>query len=303
MNKFLKTVFTVVSFAAAIAGITALYLQIQSKVPIIEIKNISSDKLTDLPNIEELKAIYIFKNDTVKSLWKFHYIISNIGDENIIGEGNNKNIIKESLKFTFNQGFKIIDYQLNKKDFPLDIKVSDKRFEINFLQWHPTEKFEIILYVEQLEKSKIPILTSNEREILNGEITYSTIYKEIEKNESLFDRLQKSFQTILWWFGVIFFGLFVALMPFVIIAEIPKIYKYKKWVNNEKWMYDEWINELIKDNKLQQHKEPKNLPNHLWNEYPYPKPIYSDNDFKSLVFGGLIIIILFSIPLLLLINR
>lgn len=303
MNKFLKTVFTLISFAAALAGIVALYLQIQSKAPIIEIKNISSDKLTDLPNIEELKAIYIFKKDTVKSLWKFHYIISNIGDEIIIGEGNNKNIIKEDLKFTFNKGFKIIDYKLDKKDFPFDINYNDKRFEIKFLQWRPTEKFEIILYVEQLDKQKTPILTLNDREILNGEIVYSNIYKVIEKKESLFDKLPKSFQTILWWFGVSFFGLFVVLMPVVIIAEIPKIYKFKKWLNNEKWMYDEWVNELIKQNKILEYKEPKNLPNYLWNEYPYPKPVYPDNDFKSLFFGGVIVVILFSIPLLLLINR
>lgn len=303
MNKLFKTVFAIVSFASAVAVIIALYLQVQSKVPIVEIKNISSDKLTDLPNIEDLKAIYVFKNDTVKSLWKFHYIISNIGDENLIGEGNNKNIIKDNLKFTFNKGFKIIDYKLIKKDFPFDLKFNNKTFEISFLQWHPTEKFEITLYVEQMDKNKIPVLTSNEREIVNGEIVYSTIYKEIEKKESLFDRLPKILQTILWWFGIVFFGLFVALMPFIIIAEIPKVYKYKKWKNRDKWMYDDWISGLIKEDRLQEYRESKKLPNYLWSEYPYSKPEYPDNDFKSLFFGGLIGIVLFSIPLLLLINR
>ncbi len=303
MNKFLKTIFTVVSFIAAISGIIAVYLQMQSKTPIVEIKNISSDKLTDLPNVEELKAIYIFKKDTVKSLWKFHYIISNIGDENLIGEGNNKNIIKDNLKFTFNEGFQIIDYKINKKDFPFEAKFNKKGFEINFLQWHSTEKFEIILYVEQLEKKSTPVLTSNEREILNGKIVYSTIYKEIKKKESLFDALPKSVQTILWWLGIILFGLTIVIIPFVIISEIPKFYKYKKWIKSDKWMYDEWIDKLILENKLQHYKNPKNLPYQLWNEYPYPKPEYPDNDFKQIFLGSIIIIVLSSIPLLLLIKR
>ena len=122
MTKFLKNIFYIISFLAAVAAIIGFYFQITTPKPVIEIKTISTDKLTDLPTVDGLKALYTYKNDTVKSLWKLHYYINNSGDEILIGEGNKKNIIRNGLDFSINNNYRIIEYRINKKNFPFNKK-------------------------------------------------------------------------------------------------------------------------------------------------------------------------------------
>jgi hypothetical protein len=302
MNKFFKTVVTTISILAGVAGIIGLYLQIINHKSIIEIKTISVDKLTATPTVDGLNAIYTYKKDTVKSLWKLHYLVNNTGDEIIIGEGNNKNIIKDKISFELNEQFKILDLNFKSNNLPFKTSTIENKINLSFLQWKPQESFELIIYAEQLNGGIEPKLNTNERELINGEVNYSTIFKEIEEPSSLFDKLPKAIKTALWWIGIISFGLFLFLMPIGWLSEFTKWIKYKRWEKNDYWMYSEWMNEQVESKKAAIFYNPKNLPNYLWTEYPYIKPTFPDNNIKTLTFGVIFGIILFGIPLLLLIG-
>lgn len=302
MTKILKNIFYIISFLAALAAIVGFYFQTTTPRPIIDIKTISTDKLTDLPSVDGLKALYTFKKDTVKSLWKLHYYVNNSGDEILIGEGNKKNIIREGVDFSINQNYRIIEYRVNKKNFPFETKLKNNTINISFLQWKPGENLDLMIYAEQLKNVKPPVLKINEREIINGEVKYSTIYKEIGKKESAFEYLPKPLQKVLWWFAVISFGLVVIICPVGFLVELTKLIKFKKWKKELLWMYDEWINTLVNDGKLDSYKSPENLAYYHWTNYPYVKPTLPNKDFKSLTLGLLIITVLCAIPLLLLIK-
>lgn len=155
MTNFFKNIFYIISFFAAIAAIVGVYFQTATPKPIIDVKTISTDKLTDLPSVDGLIALYTFKKDTVKSLWKLHYYISNSGDEILIGEGNKKNILRNGIDFSINKNFRIIEYKINKKNFPFQARQRDNTINISFLQWKPNENLDLVIYAEQLNSNKI----------------------------------------------------------------------------------------------------------------------------------------------------
>lgn len=302
MNKTINYILTFVTIVAGLATVTGLYLQFYESKPIIEIKTISKDNLTKLPSIDGLNAKYNYKNKEVKSLWKLHYVISNIGNEIIIGAGNKKNIIKDKISFSIDKNFKVLEVENRNSRFPFEIDIKDYSIDISFLQWKQKESIELIMYVEQLKENINPQLISNDREIINSEITYNTL--EIEKlntGVSLYSKLPDTLQTIIWWFSIIIYGLFLFILPLVWISELIKKIKYKTWLKSNT-AYTEWIDSLIQNGQLNTYTEPLTLPNKLWKEYPYTKPKLPDNDFNSLTWGLLILSIFCIIPLLFMIN-
>ncbi|UTJ06105.1 hypothetical protein [Arcobacter roscoffensis] len=298
MKKFINYILTFVTIIAGLATIAGLYLQFYETKPILEIKTISKDNLTRLPSIEGLNAKYNYKDKEVKSLWKLHYVITNIGNEIIIGEGSKKNIIKENISFELNNKFKILEIENRNNKLPFKMKISNNNIYVSFLQWKPKESIEIIVYVEQLEEKSDPQLITNDREIINSEITYNTL--EIEKlntETSLYSKLPQPLQTAIWWFSIFMYGLFLLIMPLIWLSELYKKIKYKTWLKSNT-TYQEWIDTLIQEGALSKYTEPLTLPSKLWERYPYDKPILPDNDFKSLTWGVLILSIFCLIPLL-----
>src|SRR5690606_27678559 len=129
------------------------------------------------------------------------------------------------------------------------------------------------------------ILQINVREIIVGQVKYSTIYKEIQNTGSLFLKLPKFLQTIFWWLAILSYGIAVLVIPFGLIYELTKLLKYNKWKKENYWMYEEWIEKLVKEGRLDSYKDPTNLPYTLWKEYPYPIPTLPNNDLKSMIIG------------------
>jgi hypothetical protein len=302
MNRFFKVFATVIGIFAGIAAIIGLFYQIASHSPIVEIKTITNEKLTDLPTLDGFKAQYYYKNSEVKSLWKLNYLITNSGDEIIIGQGNKKNIINDSITFALPDNYKILDIKISNSSFPFENTFSQNKFRIKFMQWKPKETFEISIYTEQLKDSILPKLITNDREIINGKVIYSTLQRGKDIKQPIYDYLPKFFQSIVWWLGLISFGLVIIVIPIVWIGEFSKFLKYKKWAKTDLWMYDDWINTLIEQKKITKHYTPKQLPISLWSEYPYPKPALADNEFGSMSLGFIILIILTLIPLILMIK-
>ena len=302
MNKYLKNIAMVMTIIAGVAAIIGVYTQYREDNPTLEIKNITRDKLTDLPKVEGLKAKFYYKDSLVHSLWKLNYAITNIGNKAIVGEGNNKNIIKESLTFYLPDNYKILEVNTTHDNLPFKLYSEKNKIKLKFLQWKPKESLNIIVYVEQLSDKAKPTLKTDEREILNGIVYYTTLQTKINEKQSLIDYLPRTIQSILRWIGYIFFGLIMIIMPIVWITEFVKYAKYKKWKKSDYWMYKEWIDEKINKGVLKLHYDPDKLPKHYWKDYPYPKPVFPDNDFASLTIGTIMVLVLTLIPLLFMIK-
>ncbi|MCT7634840.1 hypothetical protein ACOTVO_07935 [Aliarcobacter butzleri] len=301
MSNLIKKLIPIVTIIAGIATIIGLYLQInQSSSIILEVKTISRDNLTKIPNVDGLQATYSYKNEEIKSLWKIHYIITNIGNEIIIGEGNKKNIIKDSINLKLIKDFKILEIESKNKDFECSISNDINNIYISFLQWKPKENLELILYLEQLNSSLIPEITTSDREIINSEIKYSTFgIENLDSEKTIYDRLPQYLQPIIWWLTLIFYGLFLILIPIAWLSEVIKYIKYVLWIKSNNNEYNEWINNLIQENKLSQYSMPITLPQNIWNTYPSKnKPELPAKDFKNQIWAYLILLLLFVLPLL-----
>lgn len=302
MNKLLKNLAMIITIIAGIATIIGVYMQYKENNPIIEIKDITNDKLTDLPKVKGLRAEFYYKDSIVHSLWKLNYDITNIGNKSIIGEGNNKNIIKEGIIFYLPDNYKILEVNSTQDDFHFEFSQENNKVKLKFLQWKPKESLNIILYVEQLNNKEMPTLKTDEREIVNGVVNYASIQNKADKKKSLFDFLPNIMQSILRWIGYIFFGLIIIVMPIIWISELIKYVKYKRWKKSNYWMYKEWIDENIKKGTLNLHFEPIKLPEQYWADYPYPKPIFPSDDFANLTIGVIIVLILTLTPLMIMIK-
>jgi len=283
--------------------ITAIgfYLEHEKRNPTIEIKTIIEDKLTGLPVVDGLQASYKYHGNDIQSLWKLHYFISNVGNEVLIGEGNKKNIIKKNVNFSLGDKFKILEFNKDNSDSPFSIKIVNNNVSVSFLQWRPQESFELILYAEQLGELNIPELKTNEREIVNGKVIYSR-FQNIDKKSSIYSTLPNYIQSILYWIAMLFYGLFIFIIPIAWIVEIIKKVKFKNWENSNFFYYKDWVETLISNEVLHSYMPPKELPPHLWDDFEKEKPNIPNNDFSNLTIGTIFIVILFSIPLLVLIE-
>lgn len=302
MNKLIKDLFTIITIVGAIATIAGVYFQISTSKPVIEIKTISKDKLTDIPSVDGLKATFCYKQDTINSLWKLHYLIENTGDVSIVGTGNQKNLVRNSIPLVLSKGFKIIEFKTNKIQSPFTLKKTNNTLSLGFLQWKPKENFELIIYAEQITDTSIPELRSNDREIIDGEIIYSQLLEESNAKKSIFNHLPNPLRNVLWWILVIAFGIFSVIMPLVWINEFVQFLKFNRWRKNHISDYVDWVDEQISQGEMQDYVSPKYLSNDLWAEYPYVKPEIPSNDFGSMTIGLLVILLITTIPLILLIE-
>jgi hypothetical protein len=303
MKSILNIIGVIIAIIAGIATIFSIYLQSSENKPIIEIKTISSDKLTNLPNLDGLNANYTYKSKPVRSLWKLHYIISNIGNKTIIGEGNNKNIIKNNIKFSLGNNFKILELSNSDKNKHIKIKTNENLITFSFLQWKQNENINLIIYVEQLNNKGIPILITNDREIINGEVKYSSLLDEINNDElALFYKLPQLLQNILWWLSIIIFGFIVIILPFVWISSFLDYINFKKWKREHKETYNQFITKLIEENHLEEHLKPNDLPDELWEQYQFKVPKVPTDDLQEMTIGTIALIGISIIPLLLLIK-
>ncbi len=174
---------------------------------ILEIKTINEEELTKVPEIKNFKGTFTYQDSTVNSLWKIRLSIKNIGSKTFVGEGNNKDIIGDTLGLYVPNEFRIIDIQQRQEKLFLNIdRINSSSYQLKFKQWKPTEFVELIAFVEGENRNGEPLLrfNINEREILNGEVK-AVDFKVADtyKDKSFMSNFSKGVQTGLWWFVVI----------------------------------------------------------------------------------------------------
>lgn len=304
MKSILKVTITIVTILAGVATVLGLYLQWESKTPEIDIKSISIENLTNLPQIDGFNANYVFKGDTVRSFLITKYLIENTGNDIIIGKGNNKTLIPDSLSIQIGNEHHLLSYEIKNQTFPFESSINSQnsnRIQLSFLQWRPDELFEITLYLEAINKNLVePSVYINEREVINSEVTYSTLTSSSSQLRPLSEFIPKIFKKILWWIGLICFGGILIIIPIVYINELMKVKKFNKWKTRFMSTYTNWMNDRIDKNTLRKSFEPENLPAHHWKDFPEIKPDIPSNygSMGNFLLGAIVVELICSIPIL-----
>lgn len=302
MKTFLRSILTVLTIVTGVATIIGLYLQWTDKKPVIDVRLISVENLTNKPKVTGLDATYKFNDSIVNNLWRGYYIIENVGNETIIGTGANKNIITEKLRITPSSKFRILNSEVKNNNFPIQIQKDSNNFLLlDFLQWRQDEYFELQVYFEGIPGDTLnPSISINEREILNANVKYS-IFKPSEKDKKIIaDYLPGFFHWILWVLGLLSFGLGFIVMPIFFVSEAIQVNKYKSWQKEWGSLYDEWIRQMIAQKKLTYQVKPDKLPENLWKEFTGVRPKIPSNlnDMRNLFIATIVVMLLSAIPII-----
>ncbi|GGK27742.1 hypothetical protein GCM10007962_22500 [Yeosuana aromativorans] len=299
MKKTIQNLVTIITIVAGIVAVLSFIYQIKSNDPKLEVLEISNDNLTNLPKVEYLKSNFYYKDSLITNLWKLNAIVRNIGSKTIIGKGDNKNIIDNNLTFRLNNGFKLIDFNITQNDFPYNIRKDENIVSFDFVQWRENEKVDITIYAEQVSKESNELkIILNEREIIDGHVNYRKLSQEEDKNKIIADFLPKPIRNVLYWVGIVFYGLIILILPFGLYTELNKYFAYKKWKKNWQTSFNEKMSEFLANGTIDKHMTTSEVPYRIWEKMEIPIPDIPSNPIWSMILGILFAFVLLSIPII-----
>ncbi len=285
MNK----IFTLIIVIGAIATIISTLLQFQNPNK-IEVKLITQTLLTAPIEVDGLHSSYTYKDKKIHRLWSLKYLLTNIGNESIVGTGEKSSLINNKLKLNVNKNYHILE-SVSSPEFNLTNR--DNALFLSFLQWHSGESIEVSLYLSEKNAKEPPSISINERELLHGKIVYSLLASNKNDRGFLYKYLPIILVDFLKWFVIIMLVLFAFAIPIVAIAAITRHSEYKKWKKDNSTA----INKLIEsDNSIP--TDLKDWNQNHWNTLNIKTPKIPNDNIRDTIIV-LSIILIMSIVLIL----
>lgn len=213
IQKILRTLGTIVLI---ILAALPLYYN-RTKTTSLEIKKISEVELTRPLNVDRLTSSYLYDSIRVEHLWQTSFVIKNVGDNILYGEGfDNKNIRNNALGL-----------DIRNCDTLLSITIADnttgaslKDDSLQFIQWRPNEYIELVLLSDGQVAPEIII---NDRDIQNATISYVTYSpKEQLAPQRFVDRWPKGLTKVIWWIAFVFEILSILVLLLAMIMQLVK---------------------------------------------------------------------------------
>ena len=205
LSKYLKWIVGIVTIIGVILSAYSLFYK---EKPKLEVQTISERLLTAPTDVKDLIVNYRFKDTiNVHNLWQVQYVIRNIGDVTLIGEGANNIIIGNGLPCNYSKDGQILSSHITLNT--VDAVLKDNK--IMFKQWRKNEFIELTALIESVE---CPKLTISDRDIKDSEIIYTKYSPStINENIKLIDYFPKGFANILKWIVVVaYLILFIATL-------------------------------------------------------------------------------------------
>lgn len=192
-----------------LAGIVALYTYFKNDNPKLEVTIYSDQLITQVHNIDNLKAIYTY-NDSIEvhNLWQAKYIIRNIGKSTIIGQGKNQSLVENSINYTFPDSVDVLYCDITNNG--IDAKIENN--SISFKQWKTNEFIEINALIESI---KFPEFKINHRDIIDADVYYKHASAQND-NKKLIDQLPKGSANVLKYIWLVYQIVFTFLAIIVL---------------------------------------------------------------------------------------
>lgn len=277
-----KISFGLVTFIGVLASIVTIYAFIVAKSENIELEIAFSgfDRLTDLPGAKEpeLSSVYYFKKQKVRNLWRVTATLNNVKDKTIIGEGIQKNIIRENLDFTIPKEYNLLRSDKVYSDIEHQLYTSNHALALHFNQWRKGEKIVYNLFIETPtgEIDKLFLKEKIKRQIIDGEVTFK-IQVNGPRKRYVTENLPSFLRKIGYLFVLIAMIAASVIFGVVIVFIFPSFQKRRLWRKSNNLKYSHFISDIFKENEILKDrylKSPNELPSKLWTKFDgdkYPK--------------------------------
>lgn len=226
-----------ITFILAIYGVITIFDRFHKPNPEISVAITTVDQITSLPQVTDLKAEFKYRGRVVKDLWRVRLRIFNSGKSTIIGEGEHKNLIHDSLPIHINRDFDLIGFEIEQKDFQISVSRSNSNtVQLKFLQWKNSEAFSLLLFLERknVELGLSPNIFSCERELERGDI--SVFDASNPKNLNRKPLLEKWVSR--WWARIIRSGLYCFSALLIILGGLVFYATFTVYLNET--VENEW---------------------------------------------------------------
>lgn len=190
----------------------------REKTTSLEIKKISEVELTRPLNVERLSSSYLYDSIPVEHLWQTAYVIKNIGETTIFGEGfENKSIRGNALKLHIKNCDNLLSVTITDTTTDAEL-INDS---IKFTQWRPNEFIELLLLADG---SRAPEISLNDRDIQKATIS-SVSYSPEEQlvKQRMMDKLPRALKNSLWWITIVVDVFLLVIVVYGTIDESIKI--------------------------------------------------------------------------------
>lgn len=272
---------TIITIVTGIIGVMVFFFT-RKEGSTLTIYTESSEKISNLPNIKNLKVEFKYNDSTVSNIWKVNLTVLNTGKNILYGHGSLRSFVEDSLELYFNDEFHILNYQILDNDSQANIyKRSNSKIKFDFLQWKPNENVSLSFILNSNVPNIIPQIKIKERNLINCEVKYTNeavLTGKTEKERYYYRWLYK--QYIPDWVSSIarYIILFICGMMSIFSIGIPYMgfedyIKYNKWNRKYGENFKEYISALniSEQEKLLFLEKPNETSPHIWANFPYPK--------------------------------
>ena len=227
-------------------------------------------------NEPELKAQYFYKESYVKNLWKVIVTMENVSKKTLIGVGQHKNILYDSLKLNINPTVLLLDTRLISADFWHQMRIETSQFNILFNQWRKNEKIKYSFFYQAINSKIVDkqiLQAPTARQIIDGEFVFDIVLpNQLElDNKGTSQFIFSPLLTKIGYFIAVFLGGSITLVILLMLTVSPfEYYKVQQWKKKNYKNYLNYIGNKFKidsDQYLTYREEPTELPNQYWEEF------------------------------------
>jgi hypothetical protein len=235
IKNIMKKLFSI-QFLGSIASIIALMFFIYYQffvrdVPTLEIRTISNEELTHIPNENKLNVTYEYEGIEVNELSKIRFSVINSGSKTLVGKTGG-DLLEEMLPLIY-KGDKnlhnVYNIQIINQNFPIELNSDSTNYYLKFKQWRSNEFVELQAYIGNNNSIDVSAesFTIDERSIIDGEVIESQYSSnQIQTSPKLIDSFPRSLRNTLWWLAIV--GYLI-----MILTSIPAMSKAANTEGNE----------------------------------------------------------------------
>jgi hypothetical protein len=267
---------------AGVAGLVAVaiavlqLLQMRPPQRVITCLVPSSSELTAVARSPDLSAAFTFRGKNVEHLWKVTLDCTNTGDSTIVGEGQGKNILQDSILLSFPENTSILASEVDSKD-PTDLPVipsviPPNTVSLTFSQWRKNERVVLSYYVET--PANVPRVTprSTRRDILDGFVSVSEVRGTDEvANDTrwISPRLPPNLRALVDGVGRSFAAVLGALVLLISVFVTVESVQYFLWRRSNQSKFREFLGTLPESkisasDRQKYDNRPDLMPKSLW---------------------------------------
>ncbi len=293
-----KVIFYITTIAAILSATITTISYFHKEKIVLSLNHISSKNLLDIPKIDSLEVKFKYQNKELENFWISSILIKNSGSVDIIGKGQNKNIIEEYLEIS-SANNEIINTEIEIANFSIDtLFINPKSLFVGFKQWKSNEYLQLTIFSNPANNEK-PSFKINDRDILNSEVYIEESIKstDIEKNAIIY-RFSEPVRKTLKWIVLGIYLIAIIIMFITFIIEIVDYNKYSAWKEKYYKRFYKIGAELVKQGIWTEVLEPPEVLESEWYHYFSEIPMNPDDGEIIDAVSYILFIIFISLPLL-----